>query len=236
MRTLSIIGLFFILLGFQSCMIATGKTGNGNVTMENRPVSDFSAIKSSAGISVLISQGDRNEIVVETDENLQEYIETTIENHVLKIYPSTSIRRSKALKVHVTFQNIENLSASSASSIRSVSEIKSRDLSVKTSSGATVNLEILSENLELQSSSGSDMKISGRALNVNAQSSSGSAIKAKNLQTSHCVAKASSGSDIYVNVKDELEASASSGADIRFSGNPRVSTKESSGGSVKQRN
>jgi len=236
MRTLSIISLFFIFLGFQSCMITTGKTGNGNVTLENRPVSEFSAIKSSAGISVLISQGNKNEIVVETDENLQEYIETTVENHVLKIYPSTSIRRSKALKVHVTFQNIENLSASSASSIRSVSEFKSRNLSVKTSSGAKMILDVLSENLDVSASSGSNITISGQALNLNAQSSSGSAIKAKNLQTSHCIAKASSGSDIYVNVKDELEASASSGADIRFSGNPRVSTKESSGGSIKQRN
>lgn len=236
MRAFYIISLFFISISFQSCVVVTGKKGNGNVTKENRPVSEFSGIKSSAGIDVLITQGNENQIVVETDENLQKYIETEIENDVLKIYPSTSIRRSKALKVHVTCTNIENLTASSASSIRSVSEIKSRNLSVETSSGATATLEILSENIEISTSSGSDVKITGQTLNLNAQSSSGSKIYAINLQAVNCIAKASSGSNIYVNVKDKLEASASSGADIRFSGNPRVSTKESSGGSVRQRN
>lgn len=236
MKLYYFISLFLITISFQSCVIATGKTGNGNVTQENRSVTEFSGIKSSAGITVLISQGNENEIIVETDENLQEYIKTQVENQVLKIYPSTSIRGSKVLKVHVTFKNLEHVTASSASTIRGLSEIKNQNFSVKSSSGATVDLEVLSENLDLESSSGSDIKISGQTINLNVQSSSGSTIKAGELQSLSCIAKASSGSNIIVNVKEEINASASSGADIRFSGNPTISTKESSGGNVKKRN
>lgn len=238
MRILYILSICIVALSLQSCNgISPGKIGNGTVVKQNRSVpNSFSAVKSSAGIDVFLTQGNENTIVVEADENLHNYIETKIEDNVLKIYPSTPIRRSKALKVHVTFIDLEQLSASSASSIRSVSEIKSRNLSVHASSGAHIVLEILSEDLGLSCSSGSEIRLSGKTVSLTANSSSGATIKAQELQAIRCVAKASSGSDIYLNVKEELNASASSGADIRYTGNPTVSLKQSSGGGVKKRN
>lgn len=238
MKISTILSLFIAVISLQSCNgISPGKIGNGTVIKEERPVSEsFSAIKSSAGIDVFLTQGNENAIVVETDENLQPYVETTVENNVLKIHPTTPIRRSKVLKVHVTFINLEQISASSASSIRSVSEIKSRNLTVQASSGADIMLEVFSEDINVNSSSGSDIRLSGKTISLTANSSSGSSIKAQELQAIRCVAKASSGSDIYLDIKEELNATASSGADIRFSGNPTVSSKQSSGGSVKNRN
>lgn len=236
MKTTYFIALFVLAFGLQSCVITNGKVGNGHVILENRPVSaEFNAIKSSAGIDVYITQGNENEIVVETDENLQEYIATEISGNTLKIYPEKSIRRSKALKVHVTFIDIERLSASSASSINTTSEIRSQNLDLSTSSGASASLEVLSENLEAKASSGSEITLSGKAQSFLVQSTSGATIRARDLQTIRCSATASSGSEIRVHVKEELEASASSGADIRYFGEAGTSIKQSSGGSVRKR-
>ena len=61
-------------------------------------------------------------------------------------------------------------------------------------------------------------------------------IKANDLESKICKARASSGSDITVSVSDEIYAKASSGADINYYGSPQIrDTDESSGGDVRQR-
>lgn len=238
MKTLHYISLFIIALGFQSCSwnFNVGEVGNGHVTTENRPIEDsFSAIKSSAGINVYLTQGTANEVLVETDENLQEYIETRVKDGVLKIHPTTGIRRSTALKVYVTYTNVAHLEASSGSSMRSESTIKSQQLSAKTSSGASMRLDVISEDLDLKSSSGSDIYIEGKTISLTAKASSGSSIKAKELQTIRCSATASSGANIAINVKESLNAKASSGGDVIYYGDPTISSTKSSSGAIRKR-
>ena len=65
-----------------------------------------------------------------------------------------------------------------------------------------------------------------------ADASSGSDLKAKDFLVKRCVADASSGADITVNVSESLTADASSGADISYTGEASVQTKKSVSGSV----
>jgi len=238
MKTLHYISLFIIALGFQSCGwdFDFGEVGNGHVTTQTRTIdAPFSAIKSSAGINVYLTQGAENKLVVETDENLQEYIETKVSDGVLKIHPNTGIRRSTALKVYVTLIDVEHLEASSGSDMRSQSVIKSQRLSAKTSSGASMHIDVLTEDLELKSSSGSDIYAGGKTVALRAKASSGSSIKAKDLEAIRCTATTSSGASINVSVKESLSAKASSGGDINYYGDPAVSADQSSSGDVKKR-
>lgn len=237
MKTLHLTIIIAIVLIVSSCNINMGKRGNGNVVTQDRNISeDFTGVKSSAGIDVYLTQGDENKVVVETDENLQEYIETSVRNGLLKIGTRKNIRRAKARKVYVTFKELDKIEASSGSSIQATSVIKSQNLSLKASSGAEIELEIFSQDLNLRTSSGAEMKISGKASSLAAQASSGSEINAKNLSVLNCIAKASSGAEIDVNVKEQIDAQASSGGEVNYYGNPTTSnSKKSSSGSVRKR-
>lgn len=214
-----------------------GKKGNGNLVTQERNISgDFSAVKSSAGIDVYLTQGDHNRVVVETDENLQEYIEISVKNGTLRIETNHNIRWAKARKVYVTFKEIDNIEASSGSTVQGNSIIKGQNLTFKATSGAEIDLEVFSQDLNLQASSGADMKISGKSSSLNAQASSGSEINAKNLAVINCIAKASSGAEIDVSVKENIEAHASSGAQVNYYGNPTIANAhKSSSGNVKKR-
>lgn len=236
MKLPSYILLFMLSLGLHSCIVTEGQRGNGNVTLENRAVeADFSAIQSSAGLNVYLTQGDENAIVVETDENLQPYIATEIENGVLKIYPEKPIHKSKAKKVHVTFVNIDEITATSASSIRTTSELKSQYLKVNSSSGATADLEVFSQQVTLHSSSGSKVGLSGKTMDFSANASSGAKVKARDLLTVNSTVTATSGSEIRLNAYERLDATASSGARVRYHGNPVVSSKVTSGASISKK-
>lgn len=237
MKTLHLTIIILTALMVSSCNINMGKMGNGNVVTQDRNISeDFSGVKSSAGIEVYLTQGEENKVVVETDENLQEYIETSISNSLLKVGTRKNIRWAKARKVYVTYKDLDKIEASSGSSIQSTSVIKSQNLSLKASSGAEIELEVFSQDLDLRTSSGADVKISGKASSLTAQASSGSEINAKNLLVLNCIAKASSGAEINVNVKEKIDAKASSGGEVVYYGDPTLSTSQkSSSGTVKKR-
>lgn len=236
MKTTNLTLIIAASLLLSACNFNFGKKGNGNVVTQERDVSEnFTEIRGSAGLDVYLTQGTENKIMVEADENLQQFIETDIKNGKLHITTSENISWSEAKKVYVTFVDINSIEASSGAEVVGNSLIKSENLTLKSSSGADLEVEIFSKEVTAETSSGSEIKVSGKASSLFAKASSGSELDAKELMVVNCTAQASSGAEIKVNVKEKLDANASSGADITYSGNPAsVNANKSSSGSVKK--
>jgi len=239
MKAIKITILFLAVVSLTACNfdLHLGQVnGNGNVTTEERPVhSDFDQVKGSAGVDVYLTEGDEFKIVVEADENLIPLIETEIHNGRLNITSTKNIGRAKAKKVHVTYKTLSAVYASSGADVIGNSVIKSETLILKSSSGADLEVDIIAKEVYADVSSGADLKISGRATRLIAEASSGSDLKAKDLEVKYCKAKASSGADIVVNVKEEMDGKATSGGDIRYYGNPTaVTVKDGASGNVKK--
>ncbi|GAA4239556.1 hypothetical protein GCM10022291_34340 [Postechiella marina] len=215
----------------------TGVAGNGNVTKENRGVTNtFNAIKASEGLDVYLNQSHNENIIVEADNNLHELIITEVVNGVLKIHTSKNIGRATSKKVIVNFKNISKISSSSGSDVYANKVINANHLELSTSSGSDMELEVNASVINCKSSSGSDLRLSGQTEKLIAQASSGSDINAGNLKAQSSQVKASSGADIVVNTSKELVAQASSGGDIKYYGNPiKVDKNNSSSGSVKKK-
>mgnify|MGYP001300613981 CR=1 FL=1 len=238
MKTLKVLVAFVAAIALTSCNfdIRFGQVnGNGNVLTEERPVSNFTAVRGSAGIDVYLTEGTENKVVVEADENLMEIIETYVDGNTLKITSNTSIGHCKAKKVYVTYENLESIEASSGADVIGNSVIKSETLSLESSSGADLEVEVFAKEIYANTSSGADLKVSGTANRLVAEASSGSDLKARQLEVISCKASASSGADITVNVKEDIDASASSGGDVKYFGNPSdVSVKDSQSGNVRK--
>lgn len=233
----------FILIALTALLFASCNqslnikaiTGSGHVTTENRNVAgDFKSIEVSNGIDLIIEQSDKTEIIVEADDNLQNSITTTVENGVLIVacdYNSFIDIESK--KVTVKMPVIEALRASSASTITGINALKSENITLRTSSAASMNLNVKSDNISCKSSSGSSINIEGLALNLEVTASSGSDIDANDLLANEVSAVASSGATISVHPIVSLKAKASSGSDINYNSTPKsIEKKSSSGGSI----
>lgn len=232
--------LFLIItsaLILSSCTFNLGTKGNGNIVSQERAISEsFNKISANSGIDVYLTKGTDARIIVETDENLQQFIETEVKNGKLEITTSKKIGWSKAKKVYVTFIDLNEIQAASGASIVSNSLIKSENLSLNSSSGGELEIEVFSKALVAQTSSGSEIKVRGKSSSFSANASSGSEIDAKELQTIEAKVQASSGADIKLQVRDKLTAQASSGAEIQYYGNPlSVDANKSSSGSVNKK-
>lgn len=239
MKTIKILTLAMVAAVITSCQfdLRLGQeNGNGNVVTEDRPVSEnFDKVRGSAGLDVFLTKGDENKIIVEADENLLDNIETEVRNGKLYITTNENIGRSKSKKVHVTYESLISVEASSGADVIGNSVLKSEYITLDSSSGADLEIEVNAREVRAETSSGADLKVSGTAVKLIADASSGSDLKARDLVVTDCNADASSGADITVNVKGKIEADASSGGDVKYYGNPEaVRTRDGVSGSVRK--
>lgn len=235
MKTLVKSIALIILLSLTTSCVLTGTKGNQHVVTEERTVTySFDGIDVSQGISVYITQGDEEKITVETDENIQELLKTTVtKNGILKIFFDEPVRNIKTKNVYVTIKNVQLLESSSGSTITAEEAIHAESIQLKSSSGSSIRVELVSTNTSSKASSGSSIKIIGRTNALDAKASSGSTIRADRFEASEVEAQVSSGASIEVYATDVLSADASSGGSIEFNGNPKKIVKNtSSGGSV----
>ncbi|WP_310595555.1 head GIN domain-containing protein [Flavobacterium sp.] len=212
--------------------------GSGVITTENRAVTgSFTGIDVSSAIELTLEQADKTEIVVEADDNLQNTIVTEVKDGKLIIANKsyTNIHNGTR-KVLVKMPIVDNLEASSASTITSRSLLKGSQIYIKTSSAANINLNSIEmDNVICNSSSAGGIKLKGLALKLETKASSGSSIKCFRLLANEVIADASSGANIQVHPVLSLKAEASSGASINYDAAPKtINQKSSSGGSIQQ--
>lgn len=210
--------------------------GNHNVVKEERKAGTFDEIKVSSGIDVYLTQGSRESITVEADENLHEYIMTEIRNGELNVYTEVLIRDAERKRVYVTMRNIESVKTTSAGDIVGQNPVKAEKLEISASSAGSINLEVDAGEVEVYISSSGDVTLSGQADYLDASLSSAGDLNAFDLQVKEAEVSASSAGDADVSVTDKIFARASSAGEITYQGSPKyVDTHSSSAGGIHRR-
>jgi len=213
-----------------------GITGSGNVTSENRPVSeDFQKIDAGNGLDVIVEQSPNASITVEADDNVQKHITTRIQNGTLYIKSDINSYTNATKTITVKMPVISGIDVGSGANLDSKNTIKTNAISIKSSSGANVKVKIETEKATCEASSGSNIEVSGKAIDLETASSSGSGIDAEHLLSNTITSSASSGSTTDVHPLVSLKAEASSGSNINYHNTPKnINRKSSSGGSINQ--
>ncbi|MCG6188131.1 head GIN domain-containing protein [Maribellus maritimus] len=221
---------------FSSCtFMGPSIKGNGNVVEETRDIGSFDEIKARRGINVYITQGNTEKVVVKADDNLLDAIETKIEANTLVVSINKNIRSSTSLKVFVTVSAVNEITSTAGSNVFSENTIKTKSLELSTSAGSNMKLDVDTRKLNVSASAGSNIKLEGRSELFTGKASAGSNIKAGDLTVDDCDASASSGANIWIDVREKLDGRASSGGNVFYSGNPKsINTDSSSGGNVRK--
>jgi len=230
--------ILFAIAIFQTTTLQAVQTSDGRQT---RQITGFHGISVSSGIDLYLTQKNVEEVLVEAESDDMDKIITKVEDGILKIYIKDKSWwgigwNKRPRKVYVSFINLDKLHTSAGSDVYGESTLKFDKLDLDASSGSDVKLELEANEVHLGTSSGSDITLKGKVKIFEADASSGSDIKAGDLETQKCTVRASSGSDINVNVTDDFIADASSGSDVTYKGNPKTKNiNKSSGGDVNAR-
>lgn len=235
-RTLMIV---FFCIGTISCIngqLRKTVYGNGNVVSKERQSGNFTGLKVSSGIDVILKQTDNNSILVEADENIQDYIKTEIKDGFLNVYSDAEIRKAERKRVYVTMKDIVSVSASSAGDVIGETPVKSDKLRISASSAGDIKLEVYGKAIEADLSSSGDITLSGEADTLEADLSSAGDLNAYNFKVKEADISVSSAGDADIFVTERLKARASSAGDINYKGDPKyLDAHASSAGGIHHR-
>ena len=85
--------------------------GSGNVITRDVTVQSFDELSISGVFSVLLTQGGKEGVKIEADDNLQDLFEVKNEGSKLNISMKKGVNFSskKKMKVYITFKNLKNM-------------------------------------------------------------------------------------------------------------------------------
>jgi hypothetical protein len=212
------ISIIAILMMVSSVMAQKVVYGDN---VQKRDIHGFHAIETSAGIDVIITKGDQEELAVSVGDNKYiDEVKTVVENGVLKVSRTGDWKfwnqwKNWKVKVYVSYKNLDAVKASSGGSVNGT-DLKLDKLAARLSSGGNITLSGSVDDLDVDGSSGAQFR--GYSLNAN-----------------NCHAKTSSGAVLQVNAAKEISAKANSGGVVRFKGDALIrDINVNSGGSVKR--
>ncbi|MEL6989375.1 MAG: head GIN domain-containing protein [Bacteroidota bacterium] len=204
---------------------------------ETRNLGNFSTLATSSGVKVILVKGSSNKAKIETVNADTDEIITVVKGDELQIKwkSNKGSWKNRKGKVILTYKNIEGISVSSGSMVKSDDVLESRDLFMNVSSGGLCNLEISTNEIRINVSSGGNLTLEGQADESDVDVSSGGYLNAVDLKSDHSKVNSSSGGAAKVWVEKSIRASANSGGMVKYKGNPE-NTNINSGfsGSVKK--
>ena len=154
------------LLLLSSCdeIFAKRIRGNGNITMQSRSAGSFNSIDVSGNIDVYAGQDSSSSVKVETDENLQEYIDIYNEGEILRIRPKEgyNLKSDRKIKVYVSAADYKEFQASGACDIVGEGRIaSSSDIHFELSGSCDVTMELQAPKISSNLSGACSIKLKG---------------------------------------------------------------------------
>jgi hypothetical protein len=142
--------------------------GSGNVITKDVNVSAFNELDIQGVFSVLLIQGNKEEVKIEADDNLQPLFEVRNVGSKLLISmkKDANFNSKKKLKVYVTFKKIKAMELKTVGDISSAENLSFDDLKISNKSVGSIDLKMTAQNLDVDNKSVGSVKLNGKAENA----------------------------------------------------------------------
>jgi hypothetical protein len=229
--------LFVPALVLSSCGYFGGKKmrGDGNWTTKERSYSSFDKIEVRGGIDVYITQGDFKPIKIETDENLQEFVEISQVGNTLIIETKSGydLDPTQDMKVRVTAPVYKEIQASGACDIISENKINSAEAIIFGVSGAgEIKIELSAPKVDVGISGAGSVSMVGETKDFNLELSGAGNAKCFDFKTETTDISISGAGEAEVFASVNLTGSISGAGSIKYKGGAKHSVSTSGAGSV----
>ncbi len=222
---------------FFSCDFIGGERmdGNGNLSTENRQVSDFKNIAASGPTDVVLTQSSDYKVVVRGDENLLPYVLTETDGNTLKIHikKGYNLRSNKHFEVLVSAPLFTNVSSDGSGNITSENTLSNHDKMIFELSGSgNIEAKIDAPAVESHTSGSGDVSFNGKTNDADFSVSGSGDIKCFGLTADNAsiTINGSGNADVYATKQLNLHVNGS--GDVRYKGGASVNSHINGSGSV----
>ena len=235
MKTRIIYLCLLVIFSTTGCIPTQTIKGDGNITTENIPVSEYDCLElEGGGMVVNYTQSDAPEgLEIKTDRNIFEKYEFNVENHKLKIRPKKEFRkhtnfRPTEFMVTANSRNLKKLAAEFEAGLAGSGIIQFHDTASFTNlkieiagSGDFVGHKVYCEELN-GDMAGSNTIVLGGTVGIAEFSIAGSGtVRAFDCTMDELECKIAGSGDIEASVVNKIKAEIAGSGSVKYKGDPQ---------------
>ena len=217
---LLIIGLFLI----SACGLRTIK-GSGDVITQSREVSGFDSVSLSGIGRVIITQGDKESLTIEADDNLFEYITSEVKSGTLELGFTENVRfdPTPSITFTVGVKDLTELDSSGIGSIE-IDELAADNLKISISGTGSVSIDTLTAtDLVVTAEGTGDIALAGTVEKQELELKGTGNYEAPDLKSSTATVRIDGTSKAQLWVIDSLDVVINGAGEVSYFGSPNVS-------------
>lgn len=157
--------------------------GSGNVVTKDVAIQPFDQLEASGVFNVVLTQGNKESLKIEAEDNLQPLFEIKNEGSKLMVVmkKDSHFNSKKKMTAYVVFKNLKSMDLKMVGNVSSEGNLNFGDLSLANKSVGSVDLALNAQKLDINNKSVGNLRLSGKAENAIIRSNSVGAIKASDL-------------------------------------------------------
>ncbi len=234
-----IVILSMLIASLSSCQFVGGKRvrGSGNVISQERKFTGFTDVEVGSAIHLYVKQDSVFSVKVETDDNLQDYIDVRMNNGTLTIEQEDNSRLDATgkISVYVSAPLYRRLKASGASEIHGQNILAADEaISVEVSGASEAEMHLKAPSVSGEMTGASKLRLSGQTKDLRIDGTGASKAFCFDLLAENTNVDLSGASHAEVFASIKLDADASGASGILYKGNATVSQRTSGAASVKK--
>ncbi|ANE51923.1 head GIN domain-containing protein [Flavisolibacter tropicus] len=144
--------------------------GNGKLVTREVPVTSFSELKANGVYELKLSQGNKESVKIEADENLQDLFQVKNEGNRLVIdmkkMENKNLKSKNKMRVYVTFKNLRKMDLQMVGNVANDERLTFDNLALNNQSVGNVALNLKANKLDLDNHSVGNLTLSGEAQNA----------------------------------------------------------------------
>ena len=236
MKCFPLFFMAFLFFSFTSCRFAGGKriNGNGRVETVSKSVGSFSGVNVEGGIDVILVTGNNN-LKIEADENLMEYIMVKNDDGTVKVYSKDGydLNSTSGIKVYATAPSFKNAEISGSGNIISQSLIKGTDdLHIDIKGSGDVRLEVDMPKIFAEIKGSGSVKLEGRTQNFDVEIKGSGDIICFNLLSENTSVDIAGSGNAEVFASKKLNVDIKGAGDVKYKGTASVTQHIMGSGNV----
>ena len=213
-------------------------TGSGSVTTESRSVEAYDSIELGTAASVEVTQGPQSSIHIVAEDNLMDYIETKVENGVLKIYElnNTCLRSTKPVRITLSTEKIEKLTVLGSGKITSSNTIKSDSIDLAVVGSGVMDVGVESNKTKIEIPGSGELRLGGNTSSMDVSIFGSGHLKAYDFATENAKVKITGSGSVELNVSEKLDVDILGSGNVYYKGNATLNQSALGSGKVKKMN
>jgi hypothetical protein len=222
-RAVSIFSILFLVTSCSAIFNRATK-GSGNVVIQDIKVGVFSEIEMGGVFNIILSQGTKEAVSIEADDNLLDLITAKVSEKklIIDFKSGELIRDYTKLNVFITLVDINKLYANCVGNVSAPNPLSLESLILESSGVGDLNLVLDCNDLTIDKSGVGDITLSGQTNNFTINSSGVGDILALELDSKNVVINTSGVGDVQVNAGNSIDVNTSGVGDVEFIGDPRI--------------